>query len=118
TRRLLVPGSGARADCVVEWAATAPPVTARPGRRPLPKFVCRDGDPACDTDAVADQCTIEVQPCAAVADDRLPHCTPAFPASIRVTAPGADTTVLDALTASSATVVETAPATAGSCGPA
>ena len=83
-RRWLAPGpAGSRAnDCLVEWGGTAP---LNPSRRvsPRARFVCRDGDPSCDTDAVPDQCTIEVQPCAAVADSRL-ACAPGPPTSAAV----------------------------------
>jgi hypothetical protein len=119
-RRVLVPGRGAVADCVVEWASTAPPATTRQKARPLSRFLCRDGDPACDTDAVAGQCTIEVQACVAITDSRRPRCLPRVPTTIRVVAPSArkDPATRDAVAQSIATVEDAADAAAGSCGPA
>jgi hypothetical protein len=71
-RRALAPGFAGRAnsDCLIEWASTAPTI---PKDRPSPRsrFVCRDGDPLCDTDAVSGQCTIELQPCAPGDDARV-----------------------------------------------
>jgi agarase len=81
-RRALAPGFAGRAgsDCLVEWAATAP---ASPGRRPSPRarFVCRDGDPLCDTDAIPGQCTIELQPCTPGDDGRV-ACSGEMPAEV------------------------------------
>jgi hypothetical protein len=118
-RRLLFPGGGARTDCVLEWASTAPASTAG-RRRPPARFACRDGDPACDTDATIGRCTVDVQPCAAVADGRLPRCAPRSPATVRVAAPSAqkDAALRDALAASLGTVEYAADAAAGGCGPA
>ena len=119
-RRLLAPGGRRSTDCVVEWGATAAPTVARPGRLPPTRFVCRDGDSACDTDSVPDQCTIEIQPCASVPDARLATCVPASPDSVRVVFPtvegGAD--LHDAVTASLTTVASAAVAAPASCGPA
>lgn len=119
-RRVLVPGGGAEAECVLEWASTAPAARARRGRRPPPRLVCRDGDPACDTDQVIGQCTVEVQPCAAVADGRLQRCAPRAPVAVRVAAPSSrtDAALRDLLSASLATVVAAAGAGPGTCGPA
>ena len=119
-RRLLAPGGSRRTACVVEWGATAATVATRPGRLPPTRFVCRDGDAACDTDSVAGQCTIEVQPCAAVTDGRLAACVPAPPDGVRVVYPTvAKNQILhDATTASLATVTSSADATLASCGPA
>jgi hypothetical protein len=81
-RRLLAPGAGQKtADCVVEWGATAP--LARGAVRPKAKFVCRDGDAACDNDAIAGQCTIEILRAPAVADGRVPTCAPVAPRTRR-----------------------------------
>ena len=119
-RRLLAAGrQGKTSDCVVEWAATAPLARAARGV-PAARFLCRDGDPACDTDDVPGQCTIEISPCAAVSDSRLPACTPAAPdtARIRQRGPNSDPAVAAALSASLATVAPSAGARSGSCGPA
>jgi len=100
-RRLLVPGGRrARTDCGLEWHATSPPAGARPRRGvpvPLAHFVCTDGDPACDVDQVAGQCTIDIAACAPIADARLPHCTAAAPSAIAVRVGGrADTAAVQA----------------------
>lgn len=118
-RRKLVPGGGAAADCVVEWASTAPAATARKKRLPVPHFACRDNDPACDLDSAAGACVLEVQPCAAVDDPRVRRCTAAAPTDVRVVAPSArkDAATRDALGASLATLAP-AVAAAGTCGPA
>jgi agarase len=117
-RRWLAPGAaGGRAnDCLVEWASTAPLLpTRRVSARA--RFVCRDGDPSCDTDTVVGQCTIEVQPCATVDDSRLP-CSAAVPSAIAVErlAPVSDDAVVAALQASLDTI--TVPNTVEACGPA
>jgi hypothetical protein len=117
-RRLLAPGGGrARPDCAIEWAATAPLARSRPV--PKARFVCTDGDPACDTDDVAGQCTIEVAPCAAVADRRLPTCVPLAPASVRVRVRRAvqDPTLAAALAGSLDAVLASAGPAPGGCGP-
>jgi hypothetical protein len=122
-RRVLAPGGDRdrRTDCVLEWAATAPPpAPPRPGAtRPLvprPRFACRDGDPRCDTDAVPGQCTIEVLPCAAVPDARLPECAPRAPDAVRVRV--GDAALAAALQTSVATVAGGASAAPAACGPA
>jgi agarase len=117
-RRVLAPGGGPKAgDCAVEWAATASLRSAR--RLPKARFVCQDGDAACDLDAIAGQCTIEIAPCAAVDDVRLPACAAAAPASALVNPRGdADVASAVALHASLATVFAGAGAAPGSCGPA
>ena len=107
----LVAGGGPAAnDCAAVWdgvTATRGPVGVE----------CRDGDPACDTDAVAGQCTIEIQPCAAVPDARLAACVPAVPDAVEVRA-GAEAGVASALQASLASVAAAFGAAAGTCGPA
>jgi hypothetical protein len=121
-RRLLAPGGpDDGADCTLEWAATAPLAASSRGRAvPRPRFVCRDGDPACDTDAVPGQCTIEVQPCAAIADERVPGCVAAAPAAIEVTRPRAerDPDLQAAIAASLDAIRASGAAAPGSCGPA
>lgn len=122
-RRLLAAGGrgSSRTDCTIEWAATAPLAAPRSGRRPPPaRFTCRDGNPACDTDTISGQCTVEIQPCAAVSDARLPACMPTSPATVRVTKPTAteDPGLNAALAASLQTIAASAGAHPGSCGPA
>ncbi|MBX3023974.1 hypothetical protein KF840_03595 [bacterium] len=113
-RRALAPGFAGRAgsDCLVEWTSTAPTI---PIDRPSPRsrFVCRDGDPLCDTDAVAGQCTIELQPCTP-GDDRRVACLGEIPSAVAVgrLAP-ADPAIAAALQASLDTL-----AAPGTCGPA
>ncbi|MEO8605356.1 MAG: hypothetical protein ABI629_22495 [bacterium] len=116
-RRQLVPGfAGRRADdCLVEWTATAP---LAPRRRPAPpsRFVCVDGDATCDTDSIAGQCTIDVMPCAAIDDGRIP-CAAAVPDAVRVErlTPAGDAALAAALQASLDSIAQ--PATLpGVCG--
>lgn len=117
-RRALAPGFAGRAgsDCLVEWTSTAPTI---PIDRPSPRsrFVCRDGDPLCDTDAVAGQCTIEVQPCTPGDDPRV-ACLGEPPATAAVgrLAPVDDPLLGAALQASLDTL--TAGGAPGTCGPA
>lgn len=118
-RRWLAPGTagGAAHDCLIEWGSTAP---LKPTRRVSPRalFVCRDGDPSCDVDAVAGQCTIEVQPCVGIDDSRL-RCPAAVPsaAAVEHISLAADPELAAALQASLDTL--TAPGSApGACGPA
>lgn len=117
-RRTLVPGFAGRAgsECLVEWASTAPAI---PRDRPSPRsrFVCRDGDPLCDTDAVAGQCTIEIQPCTP-GDDARVACSGQTPTAAAVgrLAPVDDPAIAAALQASLDTL--TAGSGPGTCGPA
>lgn len=119
-RRGLAPGGARRAtDCIVEWTATAPLLRGTfAAGRPRAAFRCRDGDPACDTDTVPGQCTIELAPCTAIGDSRLPGCAGPSPVTVHVTRPtaAADGTLHAALQASLETLAAGAPA--GSCGPA
>jgi hypothetical protein len=116
-RRLLAPGGGRpAADCAIEWTATAP--VARASGVPKARFVCRDGDPACDLDVVGGQCTVEVAPCVAIADGRLAGCAPVVPAGAAVRTRGTvqDPALRAAAEASLATVLGAG--TPASCGPA
>lgn len=91
-RRLLVPGgTDAQDECLLEWSATAPSTSRLKGGVTLPtgKLVCRDGDPSCDVDAVAGQCTFEVAPCAPTTDTRFPACTPAPLTELQLVQPAA-----------------------------
>lgn len=113
-RRALAPGFAGRAgsDCLVEWTSTAPTI---PIQRPSPRsrFVCRDGDPQCDTDDVAGQCTIELQPCSP-GDDARVACSGAPPTAVGVGRTAPDAPVVGAaLQASLATL-----AAPGTCAPA
>jgi agarase len=118
-RRLLAPGGGQKAaDCTIEWASTSP--LARAAKAPKARFVCRDGDPACDVDAVAGQCTIEVAPCTAVPDDRMPACAPIRPSTGTVAPRGSvkDAALASALGASLGLVVGLGDMPPAACGPA
>ncbi len=67
----LAGGGSARNDCVVEWNPDALIVATAEA---TPGVVCRDGDPICDRDAAAGQCTLGLRVCFQVADPRLPAC--------------------------------------------
>ncbi|MBI4519158.1 MAG: S8 family serine peptidase [Deltaproteobacteria bacterium] len=68
----LVRGGGSRlTDCLVEWQF-APRAMVRMRSRPL--ALCRDGDPGCDRDTSAGQCTFELALCFNVPDGRIPFC--------------------------------------------
>lgn len=69
--RPLAGGGSARNDCVVEWDPQARNVTTAEAQ---PGVACQDGDPTCDGDAVAGQCTLSLRVCFNVADARLPAC--------------------------------------------
>ena len=72
-----VAGGGSRTrDCLVEWDV---PAGATTRSWPVAQVSCRDGDPGCDADAVAGQCTLPVAPCFNVVDRRLPRCTGTAP---------------------------------------
>jgi cysteine-rich repeat protein len=72
----LVPGRGApTTDCLVEWSVTNPtnlPLTDDGAFRV--DQICHDGDPLCDFDGVAGQCTFHVRVCAD--NTNLPACEP------------------------------------------
>lgn len=105
-QRLLVPGRGKpTTDCAIEIATSA-----------SPSLECIDGDPRCDRDAIAGQCTIDVLPCVAVSDARLP-CTAALPGSVVVRQPTLrkDPALRASLEQSLAAAVAAGP---GACGPA
>jgi len=75
---LLVPGGGTQsADCIAEWAVINPFNFPPLGTDDLPSFKqsCVDGDPSCDFDGLADQCTFRVTLCLQNADPNLPTCT-------------------------------------------
>lgn len=70
---LYMGGGSKLIDCQAEWRVEVPPTLEgyRSG-----KLRCRDGDPACDNDSVAGQCTFRVQACFNVPDRRLLTCDP------------------------------------------
>jgi hypothetical protein len=117
-RRALAPGFAGRAgsDCLVEWTSTAPTI---PINRPSPRsrFICRDGDPLCDTDAVPGQCTIEVQPCTP-GDDARVACAGERPASAALGRLAPDAPAVAAALQASLDTLTAVGAAAGSCGPA
>src|SRR5262249_41620910 len=69
--RPLLGGGSRRNDCLVEWNI---PAGATSATHPITEAVCRDGDPACDMDHQAGQCTFPVAICLNVPDRRLPEC--------------------------------------------
>jgi hypothetical protein len=71
--RCVAGGGGKRTDCLVELL----PLAAA-GRDPARSAVaCRDGDPACDQDGLADgRCTFALALCVENTDPGLPRCTP------------------------------------------
>src|SRR5262245_46160503 len=71
-----LPGGGpAKTDCVVELDGVGTSKRIR----------CEDGDPACDTDGVANgSCRLVVRACFNVSDPALPRCTPTDVASFTV----------------------------------
>ena len=69
TKGTCAAGGGSRkTDCFVEFNAG---INARGN-----KFVCKDGDPACDHDTTPRQCTVSLKLCFGVADPRFSKCTP------------------------------------------
>lgn len=105
-QRLLITGGGRTAtDCAIELATSAS--SSRD---------CHDGDPRCDRDAIAGQCTIDVLPCVQIADTRL-ACTPSMPAGVLVRKPSVrkNPALRAAFEASLAAAVAAGP---GACGPA
>jgi len=67
-------GGGARSlDCQAEWSVAVPSSTEALRAN---RFRCVDGDPACDADNIAGQCTFTVRACFNVPDQRLVTCDP------------------------------------------
>jgi agarase len=118
-RRALAAGRGgsSRSDCLVEWSSTTP-ISARLGRAgPPARYLCVDGDPSCDTDDVPDQCTIEIIPCSAIVDSRLPLCPAMQPPAVEVSLRrSADPALESSLASSLASVLSGSGAQPGSCG--
>jgi hypothetical protein len=81
-----VPGQGQPGRrCFVEWLPSAP----APVRHalPAPRLGCTDGDPACDLDTVAGQCTFETLLCINNQDPRFPGCIPFDTTTLTVRSP-------------------------------
>jgi sugar lactone lactonase YvrE len=75
-----VSGGGPRkTDCFLAWEAPVAPA----GRR----VDCTDGDPGCDRDQQAGQCTVRLRPCFNLADPRLPQCQASAIVSVQVLRP-------------------------------
>ena len=86
-----VPGGPTGPDCVAEWQLTRTSGAGRPtitGKTPVVQR-CRDGDPACDTDATNGTCTLQVALCFARHDPRVRSCFPRPVASWTLVAPKA-----------------------------
>lgn len=91
-RRGLIPGgTDPRAECLVEWTATAASAVRVKNGVTLPtgKIGCTDGDPTCDLDGVSGACVIEVAPCAPTADARIAACAPESLTSAQLVKPNA-----------------------------
>jgi hypothetical protein len=71
------------------------------------KFVCKDGDPACDHDSTPRQCTVQLKMCFGVADPRFSKCTPQGVRSVQLLKPIAS--VVDALGRMQSATVGTGP---------
>ena len=82
-----VRGNGARSRrCIVEWLPkTSPPLGGR--GVPRPRLVCTDGDPGCDEDGIAGQCTFSVALCVSNRDPRLKRCEPSFVSTLVIRSP-------------------------------
>jgi parallel beta-helix repeat protein len=75
--RCVMGGRDGPNDCLVEFNTTGPVSFNRDGTKVRRVLRCRDGDPACDRDAVPDgQCTFGISVCLANADPRMPRCQP------------------------------------------
>lgn len=69
--RPLFSGGSKRSGCLMEWDIAGTHVAAT---RAIGQAVCHDGDPLCDTDDVAAQCTFALTACFNANDRRLPQC--------------------------------------------
>ncbi len=82
-----VPGGGrAGRRCLVEWL---PAVTPRINAAGLPsgRLACVDGDPSCDDDGIAGQCTFRIALCINNEDPRLAACEPSSLRSLQFRSP-------------------------------
>ena len=70
----LVPSGRGGRSCAGEWLVEQDLFTVRRNQLPAPRQTCRDGDPQCDADGVADgQCMLRVALCLNVFDTRNPQ---------------------------------------------
>ena len=81
-------GGSKKIDCNLQWGLENPSLDRKgfPGK----KQICQDGDPSCDHDAIAGQCTFEVWICANRTDPALMDCDPGIhapPSALRVLKP-------------------------------
>jgi kumamolisin len=96
----LVPSDRSTTGCAGEWMIEQDLFEVRGNGLPTPRQTCRDGDPQCDADGVADgRCTIAVGLCLNVFDFRppllvrsgrrkgLPRCQPGRVRRVRVLSP-------------------------------
>jgi pseudomonalisin len=90
----LVPARPARRACTAEWLVERLAFDTR-GNVPLARQTCRDGDPQCDADGMADgRCVMPVALCVNVLDVRRlrrngnPVCRPGSVRRVRLSAPG------------------------------
>ncbi|HEV7731874.1 MAG TPA: hypothetical protein VGR62_06915 [Candidatus Binatia bacterium] len=104
-RRLVAGGGKAATDCALEFATSASPLLR-----------CTDGDPRCDRDGIAGQCTVDVLPCVQVTDGRF-TCPASPPTGVVVKQPSVrkDPALRAALEQSLTAALA---AGAGACGPA
>lgn len=67
-----IPGGGsAKTDCMLEWLVNNPNNPLDKKGFPSMKQSCMDGDPSCDFDSTAGQCTFHMAACLNVDDPRL-----------------------------------------------
>jgi hypothetical protein len=69
-------GGSRRTDCLAEWNFSSATAMVT---QPIPTATCHDGDPGCDADDRAGQCTFTLSVCFNVEDRRLPRCTTEAP---------------------------------------
>jgi hypothetical protein len=102
-----LPGGGpAKTDCIAELDGVG---TAK-------RIRCEDGDPACDTDGVANgSCRLAVRACFNVTDPALPRCTPTDVASFTVKNAPTGSKRHDPQLAALAAAAPTLPTTASVC---
>jgi len=101
-----VPGIGpASKRCSVEWL----PLGGTAPRHGLPPATlrCTDGDPGCDADAIAGQCTFQVLVCINNSDPRFRACVPYHTSSLEVLTPNG-TRPRDAVDGANAAALESA----------
>jgi hypothetical protein len=103
-------GGSAKTDCVVEFDGLAPvPASTK-------RLKCEDGDPACDTDGVANgSCRFLVRACFNVTDPDLPQCAPTDVASFELRNPEPGAKGHDPQLAALAASVPTLPTTEAVC---